>query len=196
MLTSKPEVDPNIVLGLSEALAADARDELSLPVGSPHQYRTAVVQEMASELGCKIKSIDNALSHRRKLPPLSRAGERIGRYDLAALQSAPFATPSGGPQGPPCCSTGRVDDAPALRFRLVCCRYSQRWRARWSPLQVSPCSHRTVALRPKHSPRRHSGSIDMTVFNGSMSLGICRAFGCQDLRSAPNPTGRRKRDGV
>lgn len=74
MLTSKPEVDPeNIVLGLEgeRMLQQTLRDELSpFEWEVLTEYRTGKsYKEMASELGCKIKSIDNALSRiRRKLP--------------------------------------------------------------------------------------------------------------------------------
>ena len=73
-LTSKPEVDPqNVVLGLEgeRLLQQSLRHELSpFEWEVLTEYRTGKsYKEMASELGCKIKSIDNALSRiRRKLP--------------------------------------------------------------------------------------------------------------------------------
>jgi len=77
MLTSKPEVDPeNIVLGLEgeRLLQQSLRSELSpFEWEVLTEYRTGKsYKEMASELGCKIKSIDNALSRiRRKLPAVA-----------------------------------------------------------------------------------------------------------------------------
>ncbi len=77
MLTSKPEVDPeNIVLGLEgeRMLQQTLRHELSpFEWEVLTEYRTGKsYKEMASELGCKIKSIDNALSRiRRKLPAVA-----------------------------------------------------------------------------------------------------------------------------
>lgn len=77
MLTSKPEVDPeNIVLGLEgeRMLQQSLRSELSpFEWEVLTEYRTGKsYKEMASELGCKIKSIDNALSRiRRKLPAVA-----------------------------------------------------------------------------------------------------------------------------
>jgi RNA polymerase sporulation-specific sigma factor len=76
-LTSKPEVDPeNIVLGLEgeRLLQQSLRSELSpFEWEVLTEYRTGKsYKEMASELGCKIKSIDNALSRiRRKLPAVA-----------------------------------------------------------------------------------------------------------------------------
>ena len=77
ILTSKPEVDPqNIVLGLEgeRMLQQTLRHELSpFEWEVLTEYRTGKsYKEMASELGCKIKSIDNALSRiRRKLPAVA-----------------------------------------------------------------------------------------------------------------------------
>jgi len=77
VLTSKPEVDPeNIVLGLEgeRILQHSLRCELSpFEWEVLTEYRTGKsYKEMASELGCKIKSIDNALSRiRRKLPAVA-----------------------------------------------------------------------------------------------------------------------------
>jgi RNA polymerase sporulation-specific sigma factor len=77
MLTSQPEVEPeNIVLGLEgeRMLQQSLRNELSpFEWEVLTEYRTGKsYKEMASELGCKIKSIDNALSRiRRKLPAVA-----------------------------------------------------------------------------------------------------------------------------
>ena len=77
LLTSKPEVNPeNVVMGLDgeRALQQTLRNELSpFEWEVLTEYRTGKsYKEMASELGCKIKSIDNALSRiRRKLPTVT-----------------------------------------------------------------------------------------------------------------------------
>jgi len=77
MLTTKPEGSPeNIVLGLEgeRLLQQTLRDELSpFEWEVLTEYRTGKsYKEMACELGCKIKSIDNALSRiRRKLPAVA-----------------------------------------------------------------------------------------------------------------------------
>ena len=85
-LTSKPEVDPeNVVLGLEgeRMLQQSLRHELSpFEWEVLTEYRTGKsYKEMASELSCKIKSIDNALSRiRRKLPAV--VPERVERLQL------------------------------------------------------------------------------------------------------------------
>lgn len=77
VLTSRPESDPeSVVLGLEgeRMLQQSLRSELSpFEWEVLHEYRTGKsYKEMASELGCKIKSIDNALSRiRRKLPAVA-----------------------------------------------------------------------------------------------------------------------------
>jgi len=77
MLTTKPEGSPeNVVLGLEgeRLLQQTLRDELSpFEWEVLTEYRTGKsYKEMAVELGCKIKSIDNALSRiRRKLPQVA-----------------------------------------------------------------------------------------------------------------------------
>jgi len=76
-LTTRPEGSPeNIVLGLEgeRLLQQTLRDELSpFEWEVLTEYRTGKsYKEMAIELGCKIKSIDNALSRiRRKLPAVA-----------------------------------------------------------------------------------------------------------------------------
>ena len=82
-LTSKPEGDPEtIVLGKEgeRILQETLRDELSPFEWSVlTEYRTGKsYKEMADDLDCKIKSIDNALSRiRRKLPQV--APEQVQR---------------------------------------------------------------------------------------------------------------------
>lgn len=86
ILTSKPEVDPeNIVLGKEgeRLLQETLRQELSpFEWKVLSEYRTGKsYKEMADELNCKIKSIDNALSRiRRKLPMV--APEQVQRLRL------------------------------------------------------------------------------------------------------------------
>lgn len=88
VLTSKPEVDPEtIVLGKEgeRLLQETLRQELSpFEWKVLSEYRTGKsYKEMADELTCKIKSIDNALSRiRRKLPQV--APEQVQRMRLAA----------------------------------------------------------------------------------------------------------------
>lgn len=83
MLTAKPEVDPeNIVLGREgeRLLQATLQEELSpFEWQVLSEYRTGKsYKEMADDLDCKIKSIDNALSRiRRKLPQV--APEQVKR---------------------------------------------------------------------------------------------------------------------
>jgi RNA polymerase sporulation-specific sigma factor len=83
ILTSKPEVDPEtIVLGKEgeRLLQETLRQELSpFEWKVLSEYRTGKsYKEMADELKCKIKSIDNALSRiRRKLPQV--APEQVQR---------------------------------------------------------------------------------------------------------------------
>lgn len=84
LLTSKPEVNPeSIVLGNEgeRLLQQSLRHELSpFEWEVLTEYRTGKsYKEMAGELGCKIKSIDNALSRiRRKLPSVAPdQGKRI-----------------------------------------------------------------------------------------------------------------------
>jgi len=83
VLTSKPEVDPEtIVLGKEgeRLLQETLRQELSpFEWKVLSEYRTGKsYKEMADELRCKIKSIDNALSRiRRKLPQV--APEQVQR---------------------------------------------------------------------------------------------------------------------
>jgi len=85
-LASKPEVDPeNIVLGKEgeRLLQETLRQELSpFEWRVLSEYRTGKsYKEMADELNCKIKSIDNALSRiRRKLPMV--APEQVQRLRL------------------------------------------------------------------------------------------------------------------
>jgi RNA polymerase sporulation-specific sigma factor len=77
MLTSKPEVDPeSIVLGKEgeRLLQETLQQELSpFEWEVLSEYRTGKsYKEMADDLSCKIKSIDNALSRiRRKLPQVA-----------------------------------------------------------------------------------------------------------------------------
>jgi RNA polymerase sporulation-specific sigma factor len=83
MLTAKPEVDPeNIVLGREgERLLQETLQEELSPFEWQvlSEYRTGKsYKEMADDLDCKIKSIDNALSRiRRKLPQV--APEQVKR---------------------------------------------------------------------------------------------------------------------
>jgi RNA polymerase sporulation-specific sigma factor len=83
VLTSKPEVDPEtIVLGKEgeRILQETLREELSpFEWRVLSEYRTGKsYKEMADDLDCKIKSIDNALSRiRRKLPQV--APEQVQR---------------------------------------------------------------------------------------------------------------------
>lgn len=83
ILTSKPEVDPEtIVLGREgeRLLQETLRHELSpFEWKVLSEYRTGKsYKEMADDLNCKIKSIDNALSRiRRKLPQV--APEQVQR---------------------------------------------------------------------------------------------------------------------
>jgi len=88
-LTSKPEVNPeSIVLGNEgeRLLQRSLRHELSpFEWEVLTEYRTGKsYKEMAGDLGCKIKSIDNALSRiRRKLP--SVAPEQAKRLEALGV---------------------------------------------------------------------------------------------------------------
>jgi RNA polymerase sporulation-specific sigma factor len=88
MLTSKPEVDPeSIVLGKEgeRLLQETLQQELSpFEWKVLSEYRTGKsYKEMADDLCCKIKSIDNALSRiRRKLPQV--APEQVQRMRAQA----------------------------------------------------------------------------------------------------------------
>ena len=83
VLTSKPEVDPEIIVLGKEGerlLQETLKEELSpFEWEVLSEYRTGKsYKEMADELNCKIKSIDNALSRiRRKLPQV--APEQVQR---------------------------------------------------------------------------------------------------------------------
>ncbi len=92
VLTSRPEGNPEtIVLGLEgeRILQQSLREQLSpFEWEVLTEYRTGKsYKEMAEELDCKIKSIDNALSRiRRKLPFV--APERLGDIQKVRLEAS------------------------------------------------------------------------------------------------------------